>query len=133
VRVSGRLSGQREIDAALRRAEQAAARDPAIRALMAGGEIIRREAASRVDRRTGALAGSMAVGEDAEFAEASAKPRVFVGPREGMGRRGSWEELGTVKQAADPFLRPALDARGDEAMREVGQRLGKGIEDSAGA
>ena len=34
---------------------------------------------------------------------------------------------------AEPFLRPALDEGGDEAIRKIGQTMGKGVEREARA
>lgn len=41
---------------------------------------------------------------------------------------GSKEEFGTGRQAATPFLRPALDAKIDEAVAVIGYGIGSDIE-----
>lgn len=41
---------------------------------------------------------------------------------------GQFEEYGTSRQAAEPFLRPAFDEQQDEAIRVLGEDLAEGIE-----
>ena len=53
-------------------------------------------------------------------------------PRKGRSvstiKAGSLLEYGSVKQAAEPWLRPAASARAEEAMRTIESELVKGID-----
>lgn len=131
MRVSARVDGADQIRRRLAAVARSVDHGKAVRALTAGGEIIAEEARARVDVRKGDLRDSIVVGETAKYAEDDPQPHVFVGPSEEMGDRGSWEEEGTIKQAADPFLRPALETAGADALRAVGEALAGEIEGAA--
>jgi HK97 gp10 family phage protein len=54
--------------------------------------------------------------------------RVTIGFRMPTSRRAHFQEFGTVKQAAQPFIRPALDASGGPALDLMGVTLRLGIQ-----
>lgn len=95
-------------------------------AVAKGAEVIRAGAESRAPRRTGELAGSMTVDIEATRAGVTA----HVGP----GKEQFWglfQEFGTVRHAAQPFLRPAIDEEGPSAVGVLGDVLGAGVEREA--
>lgn len=44
---------------------------------------------------------------------------------------GGFEEFGTVKEAARPFMRPAFDRAGQSVIESLGKELGTGVERAA--
>jgi HK97 gp10 family phage protein len=96
-------------------------------AAMAGAEVVRQEASRRAPRRTGMLAGHIV----AELKEGSAeRVSVAIGPDKDAFY-GMFQELGTVHHPAQPFLRPALDEKANEATRAVGWELGRAVNKAA--
>src|SRR5262245_52163753 len=94
------------------------------KALREGSILIQEEAEHRAPVETGRLAASMMTTiTEATATEAIAK----IGPSR-KGFYGSFNELGTAHQPAKPFLRPAYDAKIDEALAVIGYFLAKGIE-----
>ncbi|MFN3387441.1 MAG: HK97-gp10 family putative phage morphogenesis protein [Allosphingosinicella sp.] len=125
--IGSKVTGADEIERALIRIEQTVQPRQAKKALRRGGWVIARKARVLVDKRTGGLARGIKVGDRALFQSPFDGIRVFVGPVSKLGARGTWEELGTIKQAADPFLRPALDQGRGEAIAEIGRVLAEDI------
>lgn len=90
-------------------------------ALAAGGELIRSQAAARAPRAPGApdLADHITI--------STARPDdgsvgVAIGPARGF-YYGGFLEFGTVRQAAQPFLRPAWDSEGPRALKVIAAEL----------
>lgn len=84
----------------------------------AGGEIVRSEAEGRAPVLTGLLEGSMLL----EWV-----PRrryVRVGPARDA-YYGEFQEFGTSRHAAQPFLRPALDSRKGHVFDAIADELSK--------
>lgn len=122
------LAGGEAVQRLLRRLPAQVQRQIAMKALRAGGAVIAAEARSIVSVRKGDLRRSITVAAKSLAGDDDPLPHVFVGPRSKMGARASWEELGTIKQAPDPFLRPALDLAAGRAVATVGAVLGREIE-----
>lgn len=83
-----------------------------------GGEIVRAEAENRAPVLTGLLEGSMLL----EWV-----PRrryVRVGPARDA-YYGEFQEFGTSRHAAQPFLRPALDSRKGQVFDVIADELSK--------
>ena len=108
------------------------------KALLAAAEPVRQEASRRAPVRTGRLASSIVAERERPRRHLR---RVRVGPNKeayyglfvelghvirvgGSGRKG--KVLGHVP--ARPFLRPALDARADEAVRIAAETVRSGLE-----
>lgn len=91
-------------------------------AYTSGAEVVRADAERRAPRgETLLLSGSMKAEWD------SRTKRARVGP----GREayyGFFQEFGTSRHPAQPFLRPALDANRGEVLRIVGMKLKQTIE-----
>lgn len=84
-------------------------------ALKQSAEIIRAEAARKAPKRTGKLAGSMAVSE-------AKNNSIDIGPSK-EAFYGMFLELGTKKMRARPFLRPSLDEKKYDVKRKFRQIL----------
>jgi HK97 gp10 family phage protein len=94
------------------------------RALAAAARVIVREAKRRVPVRTGQLKKSIA----AIKGRGRASERlVQIGFRPPASRRAHFTEFGTSRSAAKPFMRPALDAKAEEALRVMTETLAVGI------
>jgi HK97 gp10 family phage protein len=97
------------------------------RAVRAGCEPIRERAEELAPMLTGRLKESiMTTVTEQSATEAIGK----IGPAR-FGFYGTFEEFGTARQSADPFLRPAYDEKIDEAQRIMGEVLADEIEKAA--
>lgn len=86
------------------------------KALMAAGLIVRDEASLRAPVDTGRLSRKMVLEWDGRRRVAK------VGPHKDT-YYGDLVERGTSKSAAQPFLRPALEAKRDDAFRAMAREL----------
>lgn len=57
--------------------------------------------------------------------------RAAIGFKKPVSRRAHLTEFGTSHSAAEPFMRPALDGAGEQAIDTAGKELWKGIEAAA--
>ena len=111
------VSGFRELDRALDRTERAISGDALVRASDKGAQVIVDAAKSRAPRRTGKLIES--IGH--EVIEASStEVKEKIGSNVFYARH---VEFGTRHNSAEPFLRPALDERGNAAIDATGKDL----------
>lgn len=113
--------GFAELDRMLQQLPDDMARIYLVDAVRAGGELIAEEAARRAPRDTGDLAASITVKVNKNV-KSNGDPEAQIGPSKKEQRVGRYQELGTSHNPAQPFLRPALDTRGQdaiEAMRDV--------------
>lgn len=79
---------------------------------------------STTQREAGALAaGILSRIWDSSTSEVTAR----IGPDK-KTFYGRFPEFGTVHEAAEPFVRPALDEKRDEALAVIGQELWSGIQ-----
>lgn len=148
-----RIEGARELEGVLKKLGPRVAKKVVLGALRSGGNIIRREAKRLVPVESGELRDSIIVASERQRKRTTGN--VVIGPRKGVNY-GHLVEFGTaphtitVKDAkslgesgqfgtvvhhpgavAHPFLRPAFDAKGDEALNKVGEMLGRGVEREA--
>lgn len=102
-------------------------RDAVEDSLLQGAEVIAAEARNLVPVRSGNLRSSIAVvtnSRNVNFSGGSLSNgtyQVYIGPLQGKGQPhdgfyGHMIEFGTVKMAAQPFIRPAFDAQADRAI-----------------
>lgn len=111
------VSGFRELERNLERTERAISDSALVSATKKGVQVIEDGAKSRAPRRTGRLAESI----DHEVSEASSSEvRVKIGPKVFYG---GLVEMGAAQTAAKPYLRPALDERGNAAVNATGKDL----------
>jgi HK97 gp10 family phage protein len=153
-----RLQGFPELEETLKQLPRATGRNVLGRALKNAAKPIQQKAQSLAPKDTGALRKSIIVEEvkgksggksafaaaraaGASIAEARAatagtsgetKAEVRIGPRNGLSKSDSIktivQEFGSVKQAAQPYIRPAWDAHKDGASASVKTELWKEIE-----
>ena len=95
-----------------------------VQALTEGAEPIRAEASRRAPVRTGKLRESIIVQVVDQTAEGAIAK---IGPSQ-KAFYGRFVEVGTIHQKANPFLRPALDEKQDEALRLMSDVLAREIE-----
>lgn len=91
------------------------------KALDEAGKLVQEDASQRAPRKTGFLASEIVREVDVD------KLDVRIGPSKAAWY-GKFPELGTKHQAAQPFLRPALDARRKDAREAFITELEKAIE-----
>lgn len=152
------IEGLKELDAALAELGKATARNVMMRALTKSAEPVRDAAISYAPRDTGNLAESIQISAKSTaragkkaFADAMKKggsigdaqaaaraankgakgkdtfAQVFVGPTAG-GRHGYFNEFGTEKMAAQPFMRPAFHVGAPKALESLKDDLAAEIE-----
>lgn len=93
------------------------AAEPVLRdALLDGAKLIRTEAMTLAPRDTGRLARSIKVDQDPTGL------RTWITTTK-KGYYGMFHEFGTVKMAAHPFMRPAVDGKEDEVFRLIEERV----------
>lgn len=128
--VEFQIHGGLELERALLDLGPAVANKAGLKALRAGAKPIVDEAKRLVPRRTGALARSITT-RAGKQGRASSERTLLIGFRQPVSRIAHLLEFGTSKMAARPFIRPALDARAGEALKEIGRVLGETIKGEA--
>lgn len=123
--------GFRELEAKLDRLPATMAREYLVDAVQAGAAQIRYEAARRAPQDSGELAASIAI-RMTKQRSTGGDPRAEIGPDRANAAKGRFQEHGTAHHAAQPFLRPALDARGDDAIEIMRSVLASRLEGEAG-
>ncbi|HEX7119398.1 MAG TPA: HK97-gp10 family putative phage morphogenesis protein [Longimicrobiales bacterium] len=118
------LAGFEELNEALRSVGDRATGKILRNAAEKGAEVIRDEAKRLAPKDTGALAEGIDV-EVHRTQQGRAQFNIAPARKEWYGRL---IELGTEKMAAQPFLRPALDAKADEAAKAVEDALFDALE-----
>jgi len=86
------------------------------KAMREGAKVLLNEARARVPVRTGNLKKSLGINTRTK----KGNIEMYVSPRKGGkydGYYGLFVELGTKKMSARPFLRPAFEAKGEEAVK----------------
>jgi HK97 gp10 family phage protein len=94
-------------------------------ALRAGARIIVREAKRLAPKRTGELRRSIVVRVSPK--RRSNERAVVIGFTKPASRRAHLIEYGTSHSAPQPFIRPAMDSKANEALAAMGENLRKGI------
>lgn len=100
-------------------------------ALRAGARPIVKEAKRLVPVRSGELKRSITVRKATKRQRRRGFGEIFIGFRGEVSRRAHLSEFGTVHSRADPFMRPALDAKAQEAIDIVGKQIGSRVEKAA--
>lgn len=125
---------------------------PARAALAKGARLFRDQAIANAPRDTGLLQESIVARRDSRPGMAGASEAYYVGVRRkarryantkrnrGKGRAGKtyfvegtafywiWLEFGSEKMRARPFLRPAFEARKEEALNVIVDELRRGLD-----
>jgi HK97 gp10 family phage protein len=85
------------------------------KAVLAGAQLIRDDAAERAPRRTGVLAEEEVI-TSPRSSSRKFQATVHIGPS-ARAYYGAFVETGTIYMRAEPFLRPALEAKQEEAAQ----------------
>jgi phage protein, HK97 gp10 family len=123
--VQVKIEGALELEKALKELGPIPARKLGGKALKAGGEIIADLARVLVPVRTGALEDSITV--VMVRATKDSERKAAIGFRPPASRYAHLVEFGTSHSAAQPFIRPAIDAKGEDAIAVIGEQLWAGI------
>lgn len=132
------IHGAREMEKLLLELGAKAANQIGRQAVRAGARVIANDAKRRVHRRTGNLGDGIKVivprrsPADQVVALIGFSSDPVPDPRRKTGediasRRAHFEEFGTSRQAAHPFVRPAMDAKAGEALEAMGKTMARGI------
>lgn len=124
------LSGFRELEDRLRRLPETVQRDYMNDAVAAGGELVLAEAVLRAPVEFGDLVESLMLRVTRQR-NTGGDPRAEVGPSKEEQHVGRFQEFGTAHHGAQPFLRPALETRGREAIQVIGDVLRDRLERDA--
>jgi HK97 gp10 family phage protein len=106
--------GFAELDRKLAQLPAEIAFGPLSDAVQAGAKFIEDEARRRAPRDKGDLAKS--IGTQMGRRGRSGDPEAKIGPNRREQKVGRFQEFGTAHNAAQPFLRPALDSRAQTAL-----------------
>lgn len=119
------LEGADELNAALRSVGDRAGGLLLKRAAEAGAAVITEEAQRLAPRDSGTLAEGITA-QPGRIQQGRAQIDISFDKSDWYGM---FVELGTENAPAHPFLRPALDAKAEEATDAVGQTLRDGLRD----
>lgn len=135
MKVTVKVEGLAELDRALRELLPASVRGRPLRAAVAAGaRIVAKEAKSRVPVDSGLVRSRIRVMSNPQQQRQARAESVVGVRRSGKARKDQdpyyWRfvEFGTRKMRARPFLRPALEAKRNEATQMIRERLAKRIE-----
>ena len=118
---SFKLTGTRELEKALADLGRATGRNTARRALKKSAQIVADEAQILVPVDQGELMDSIKVSPKAKRNRtAKGEVEMFVGPTVYYGH---FVEFGTVKQSAQPYMRPAWESNKGKVLDDLGENL----------
>lgn len=126
MKMTMKVVGLRETEAALKELKKGTARAQTRAALQAGGEVLAREARANAPERTGGTRESVSVGGTLSRAQKAlhrkrAEQEVFVGPDDRP--QAHLREFGGDGAPPHPFMRPAWDSKREEAATRVADTL----------
>jgi HK97 gp10 family phage protein len=125
------IKGGKELDSSLRELGPRVASRGGDKALRAAARVIVREAKRLVPVRTGDLKRSITYTPSTK-GRGSNERLVLIGFKPPVSRRAHFTEYGTVKSSAKPFMRPAMDARAQDALNVMAEILALFIESRGG-
>lgn len=141
---TAKLEGFKELAEALRELGPRVARNTLRRAVSAGAVVIRNDARSRAPVDTGEMKKDIQVKRERDnrglmvanysvFVRTGKKSRLSGAKRDVNKDSFYWRfvEFGTAKMAAQPFMRPAFEAKKEEAVARIGEVLDQGIQKAA--
>lgn len=119
-----KLTGTKELEKALADLGRATGRNTARRALKKSAQIVADEAQILVPVDQGELMDSIIVSTKLNSAQRHRKTKggvdMHVGPTVYYGH---FVEFGTVKQSAQPFMRPAWESNKEKVLGDLGENL----------
>jgi HK97 gp10 family phage protein len=128
------IKGAREMESLLLKLGPRLASRAGDKALRAAAQPIAKEARRRVPKRTKELARSIVIRAAGKGKGRGVDERLIViGFLKPTSRRAHLTEFGTFNQPAQPFMRPALDTRANQALFEMGRVLADAITKEATA
>lgn len=121
------LNGIEKFESKLRDLALTVQRKALVKATKRGGELIREEAASRVERDTGrASEQQILVLRNSENSADEVTVRVGTSMK---AFYALFLEIGTAHSTAEPFLGPAFEAKKDGALRVAGEEFMAAIDE----
>jgi HK97 gp10 family phage protein len=128
--IKAKIYGGRELERALNDLPDKMARRDGGKSLRAGAEIIAEEMRRTVhiDRDAPHIRDNIVV---KMMRAAKGKLNAVIGFLKEVSWRVHFLEYGTVKSRAFPFVRPAIDGKGEESIDEIGKKLWEAIEREA--
>lgn len=124
-KVTFEIQGAKEMEALLKDLGPKVATRLGDKALRAAARPIIKEAKRLVPVRTGQLKRSIVA---AKGNNKQTEREVLIGFKPPVSRRAHFTEFGTSHSAAHPFIRPAMDARAQDALNAMVDALATGIE-----
>lgn len=121
-----KIRGAKELEQFLKEAGPKIAGRLGDKAVMAGMRVIARAAKRVVAVRTGELKKSIAVVRRKRPMKASQRV-AMLGFKPHASRRAHLLEFGTAHSAPQPFVRPAIDEKSEDALRAMEKTLANGI------
>lgn len=123
------VTGYKELERVLKQLPDALAKRVVLNGLRAGGRVLVKGMKERAPVRTGELAASPVVTTAGKATRG--KGHAVIGFRKPTSRRVHLTEFGTENAPAQPFIRPTLDEDGAEAIKKIGEIMGRGVEREA--
>ena len=120
-----KITGAKELEAALKDIGPKIATRIGDKALREGAKVVVKEAKRLCPRRTGALRKS--IGAVRGRGNKPDQRSMLIGFKKPGRYYAHLVEFGTVHSAQKPFLRPALDARAEDALKKMQEVLADGI------
>lgn len=117
--------GAPQIETLLKQLPEKVAKRVTVNGLKAGGRVLVKGMKKRAPKRTGKLAASPTVSSASKVTKG--KSHTAVGFLKPTSRRVHLTEFGTENSPAQPFIRPTLEQDGAEAIKAIGEAIGKGI------
>jgi HK97 gp10 family phage protein len=132
-----KIEGGKELDKALKQLGYDMEKKVAKSAVRAGAQVIRKEAMLNVPVESGTLKKSIrVVTRSRRVGDAVASVVTRSGKKYQSNGMDAWYaplvEFGTKNRPATPFLRPALDSKGVEAVKKMSEVIQKRIAKLAG-
>ena len=125
-----RIEGAEELEKVLKLLPKELEKKALDSAFKAGANIVAQDAKGRVPVDTGELRDAIVV-RKARSRQRSKGIIAVVGIKKPTSRRAHLTEFGTKNAAAKPFLRPAIDIKGQDAIAVIGRKLKENIEKTA--
>ena len=125
-KITFEIKGAKEMENLLKQLGPRLASRAGDRALRAAAKPIVAEAKRLVPVLTGALRRSITAQTSRKGAKKDQR-LILIGFRAPVSRRAHFTEFGTSHSAAHPFMRPALDSKVPDALREMELVLARGI------
>ena len=123
------IRGLKELERLLNQLPEKVAKRVTVNGLKAGGRVLVKGMKARAPVRTGKLKISPVVSSASKVTKG--RSNAAVGFRTPTSRRVHLTEFGTEHSAAKPFIRPTIDQDGAEAIRKIGEAMGRGVEREA--